>query len=159
LLIGISITGSGMLILAIAFSIGYDKSIGIFVFACSLILGGYSVGFGPVVWLLQSEMFPITIRGRAVAISVIARNISEFIVNFSFLPLISSIGNAGAFFFYFAMCICAFVFVSVFIVETMNSEPEEILKYFDKNILVSRRKAKANFVRVPSMDISGKDDC
>lgn len=132
----------------------FSKSIVVFAIGCAMILGGYSIGFGPVLWLMQSEMFPTSIRARAVGISIIARNVSEFIVNFSFLPLISLVGNAGAFLFYFFMCIFAFIYVYIFVVETAGIEPDEILKSFEKNMLRLRRKTKGAFMSLPSTDLS-----
>jgi hypothetical protein len=33
-------------------------------------IGGYQIGFGPISWLLISEVFPLEVRGQAVALSV-----------------------------------------------------------------------------------------
>jgi sugar porter (SP) family MFS transporter len=38
--------------------------------AMFLYIGGYQVSFGPITWLMISEVFPLAIRGRAVAVSV-----------------------------------------------------------------------------------------
>lgn len=48
---------------------------GIFLCAGLLITAGYSAGFGPVCWVLQSESFPTAIRGRAMAVSVLVSNL------------------------------------------------------------------------------------
>jgi hypothetical protein len=48
---------------------------GIFLCAGLLITAGYSLGFGPVCWVLQSECFPTAIRGRCMALSVLVSNL------------------------------------------------------------------------------------
>jgi MFS family permease len=38
--------------------------------AMFLYIGGYQISFGPITWLMISEVFPLAVRGRAVAVSV-----------------------------------------------------------------------------------------
>jgi hypothetical protein len=38
--------------------------------AMFIYIGGYQIGFGPISWLLISEVFPLEVRGQAVALSV-----------------------------------------------------------------------------------------
>jgi len=130
LTLGIAVMTFGQLVLAVAFAVGYGRNIGVFVVGGSLILGGFSIGLGPVTWLLQSEMFPTIIRGRAMALSVVARNLFEFIVNFAFLPVVDTIHDAGTFFLFFCMCVLGMVFVRLVVVETKHREPEDILRDF-----------------------------
>jgi MFS family permease len=127
LLWGVVLITVGMLILGVGFSAGFDSSVGLFVVAACIITAGYSLGFGPVCWILQSEMFPTAIRGRAVAISVVVSNLAQFLINFSFLPLQSKISEEGVFFFFFAIGIFGILFVLFFIVETKETEPAVIL--------------------------------
>jgi hypothetical protein len=134
--------GTGHLILVIAFrhsqaSSGNsaDVNIAAFLLGSSLVLGGFSLGLGPITWLLQSEVFPTLIRGRAMGFSVIMRNLCEFLINFSYVPLLSIIGDEGIFTLFLAMCVTSFIFVYLFVVETKHREPDEILKVFNKNLL------------------------
>ena len=50
---------------------------GIFLCAGLLITAGYSLGFGPVCWVAQSEYFPTSIRGRCMALSVLVSNLGN----------------------------------------------------------------------------------
>jgi outer membrane protein assembly factor BamB len=36
-----------------------------------LYIGGYQVGFGPISWLIISEIFPLQVRGKAVSLAVV----------------------------------------------------------------------------------------
>ena len=135
---------AGQAILFIAFAVGYGNNIGIFVVGCGLILGGFSLGLGPVTWLLQSEIFPTIIRGRTMAISVVTRNLAEFLINLSFLPLVDTIDDAGTFFFFFTMCLLAILFVRNVLVETKQREPEDILREFTSNLERKCKYCKCN---------------
>lgn len=72
-------------------------------------------------------MFPTIVRGRALAISVLFSNIGQFIVNFSFLPLVDVIGDTGTFLFYFSVSVAGSLYVHLFVVETKEKEPQWIL--------------------------------
>lgn len=60
-------------------------------------------------------------------ISVLFSNIGQFIVNFSFLPLVDSIGDMGTFLFYFFISIIGVCYIMVYVVETKETEPAAIL--------------------------------
>jgi MFS family permease len=141
LLVGILIQATGHFILFLAFSFtsAADVNIAVYVLGSSLILGGFSLGLGPITWLLQSEIFPTLIRGRAMGFSVIMRNFCEFLINFSFLSLIGLIGDHGIFLMFFILCLLALLFIRFLFVETKEKEPNEILKEFEENFMNLRR--------------------
>lgn len=72
-------------------------------------------------------MFPTVVRGRALAVSVLVSNIAQFVVNFSFLPLVDVVGDAGTFLFYFLMSVAGAAYIVLFTVETKEQEPAAIL--------------------------------
>ena len=72
-------------------------------------------------------MFPTVVRGRALAVSVLFSNIAQFIVNFSFLPMVDVIGDAGTFLFYFLMSVAGAGYIVLFTVESKEKEPVAIL--------------------------------
>lgn len=53
-------------------------------------IGGYQVGFGPIVWLIISEVFPLSVRGQAVAVSVQMNFFLNFVVQLG-VPLLRSL--------------------------------------------------------------------
>merc|ERR1711998_282336 len=57
---------------------------GLIIAAMFLYIGGYQVGFGPIAWTLISEIFPLQVRGQAVALAVQANFASNLIVSFLF---------------------------------------------------------------------------
>ena len=69
------------------------------------------------------------------AFSVLFSNVGQFIVNFSFLPLVDSIGDSGTFLFFFFVSIAGVSYVLLFTVETKEKEPPAILaELVDKSL-------------------------
>ncbi|CAG8659801.1 5389_t:CDS:10 [Cetraspora pellucida] len=56
----------------------------------------YALGIGSVTWLLQSELLPLSVRGRGVGIATAANWATNFLVGITFLPLINIISIPGS---------------------------------------------------------------
>lgn len=50
---------------------GFDAQKVTILTALFVYIGGYQVGFGPVVWLLIAELFPLELRGKAISMAVV----------------------------------------------------------------------------------------
>ena len=89
----------------------------------------YSASFmfswGPICWVLISEIFPNTIRGAAVAIAVAFQWISNFIVSSTFVPLYSW-SPAFTYGLYCVMCLLAALFVWRLVPETKGKTLEDM---------------------------------
>lgn len=104
----------------------------------------YSASFmfswGPICWVLISEIFPNTIRSAAVAIAVAFQWIFNFIVSSTFVPLYNmSMGDMGDKFGHFfvyalygAICIIAAVFVYKLVPETKGKSLEDMTALWRK---------------------------
>jgi SP family xylose:H+ symportor-like MFS transporter len=104
----------------------------------------YSASFmfswGPICWVLISEIFPNTIRGAAVAIAVAFQWIFNFIVSSTFLPMYNmSLGSMGENFghaftygLYGVICIIAAIFVWKLVPETKGKTLEDMSKLWKK---------------------------
>lgn len=100
----------------------------------------YSASFmfswGPICWVLISEIFPNTVRSAAVAIAVAFQWIFNFIVSSTFLPMYNmSAGNMGEKFghtfvygLYGVICIIAAVFVWKLVPETKGKTLEDMTR-------------------------------
>lgn len=55
----------------------------------------YAIGFGPITWLLSSELFSDEIRGRTLGIATLSNWIASLIVVSSFLSCVQSFGFLG----------------------------------------------------------------
>jgi SP family xylose:H+ symportor-like MFS transporter len=98
----------------------------------------YSASFmfswGPICWVLISEIFPNTIRSAAVAIAVAFQWIFNFIVSSTFVPLYNmqglgmgeSFGHVFVYALYGVICVLAAWFVYALVPETKGKTLEEM---------------------------------
>ena len=103
----------------------------------------YSASFmfswGPICWVLISEIFPNTIRGAAVAIAVAFQWIFNFVVSSTFLPLynmslgsMENFGHAFTYGLYGVICIVAAVFVWKLVPETKGKTLEDMSRLWKR---------------------------
>jgi hypothetical protein len=86
----------------------------------------FSLGAGPVPWLLYNEVFPTRIRARATAVCTAINYAANTVVGASFLPLIAAGGLEGTYALYAAMCGAGFVFVDRLVFETKGLKLEDV---------------------------------
>lgn len=60
---------------------------GLSLFGVCLIVTAYAFSYGPISWLLLSEMFPDKARGRAVSFATTFNWLGNLVVSLTFLPL------------------------------------------------------------------------
>jgi MFS family permease len=88
----------------------------------------YSLGLGPIVWVLISEIFPTSVRAKALVLATFVSWMSNYLVVLSFPSLLFSIGNSWTFSLYALLSLAAFVFYKKFIPETKGKSLEELEK-------------------------------
>ena len=94
--------------------------------ALVLYIASFAMGLGPVFWLMISEIFPLELRGPAMALCTVANWGFNFIVSFTFLSLVGGLGKAGTFWLYAAIGVVAVVFFAKLVPETSGRSLEEI---------------------------------
>ncbi|MCI5052492.1 MAG: sugar porter family MFS transporter [Simkaniaceae bacterium] len=99
----------------------------IFYIAC------FAFSLGPGAWLINSEIYPAKIRGKAMGLSTCANWVFNFIVTSTFLNLINFVGKSGAFWTYGIIGVLGIFFVTQFVPETNNKTLEEIEGYWKGN--------------------------
>ncbi|XP_022744011.1 D-xylose-proton symporter-like 2 isoform X3 [Durio zibethinus] len=72
------------------------------VVALLLYVGCYQLSFGPIGWLMISEVFPLRLRGRGLSIAVLVNFGANALVTFAFSPLKAWLG-AGIVFYVFGV--------------------------------------------------------
>ncbi|XP_038551642.1 solute carrier family 2, facilitated glucose transporter member 10 isoform X1 [Micropterus salmoides] len=121
------------------------------------VVSAYSVGFGPMTWLLLSEIFPAAIRGRAFAFTSCFNWAANLLVTFTFLNFIDAIGLSGMFLLYGMSAVAAGVFFYFILPETKGKTLEEIDEelcfsrlYHSKECcgIISRRNISPQYQRV-----------
>ena len=91
----------------------------------------FMMSWGPICWVLISEIFPNTIRGKAIAIAVAAQWISNFIVSSSF-PALQSISMTFTYCLYGVMSVLSAIFVWKMVPETKGKTLEDMTKLWRK---------------------------
>jgi MFS transporter, SP family, galactose:H+ symporter len=91
-----------------------------------LFIGSFAVSFGPLSWLLISEIFPLKFRGKGMSIGAFTVWSATTIVNFSFLKIVAALSLAGTFWAFAVMGIISGVWGYFFIPETRGKSLEFI---------------------------------
>ena len=86
----------------------------------------FSLGAGPVPWLLYNEVFPTRIRARATGVCTAINYAANTVVGASFLPMVSSIGLKGTYALYAVLCFVGFLFVDAFVFETKGLALQDV---------------------------------
>ncbi|KAB0801232.1 hypothetical protein PPYR_05586 [Photinus pyralis] len=87
---------------------------------------GFSLGFGPIPWLMLGEIFPIRVKGIAASFATAFHWLCTFVVTKSFVNIIQGVGPYGAFWIFGILSIASVVFVSLIVPETKNKSLDEI---------------------------------
>ena len=124
--IGMAIGMGGVSMLSAFNVIGISTLIFIVIFTAS-----FMMSWGPIVWVVLSEIFPNRIRGAAMAIAVAVQWLANFTIT-SFYPYMMEVSGAMTYGFYGLMCILSGIFVWKFIPETKGKTLEELEKLWKK---------------------------
>ncbi|XP_048469805.1 solute carrier family 2, facilitated glucose transporter member 6 isoform X3 [Rhincodon typus] len=91
---------------------------------------GYAFGWGPITWLMMSEILPLKIRGFASGVCVSVSWITAFILTEFFLQVKHTFGLAVPFLFFCAISILGIIFTAFCIPETRRRTLEQIQDSF-----------------------------
>ncbi len=106
--------------------IGVSTLIFIIVYTAS-----FMMSWGPICWVLISEIFPNKIRGRAVAIAVAAQWTANYLISSTY-PAMMELSSGGTYLFYGIMSVLSFIFVWKMVPETKGKTLEEMEKIWKK---------------------------
>jgi len=136
LIIGGLIMSFAMTVIGFAF---YKESMGITALIFILIyIAGFAMSWGPVMWVLLSEIFPNSIRG-AMSIATATVWISDLIISWTFpvlddnIWLVEKFHHGFAYWIYAIICILAVIFVWKIVPETKGKTLEQIEKLWKKD--------------------------
>ncbi len=93
---------------------------------------GFSIGWGPVIWLLLGELLPLQIRGIGSGIaSLLMWGLASAVIG-SYLSFAGAVKPWFVWWTYSAISLVSFLFVAFFIFETKGKSLEEIQKRFEE---------------------------
>ncbi|XP_005004078.1 solute carrier family 2, facilitated glucose transporter member 8 isoform X3 [Cavia porcellus] len=96
-----------------------------------LILSGFALGWGPIPWLLMSEIFPLHIKGMATGVCVLTNWLMAFLVTKEFSTLMEALRPCGTFWLASGFCICSVLFTWFCVPETKGKTLEQITAHFE----------------------------
>jgi len=128
LITGTSILTVALVGLGIFFeSKSIQHGVGWLALVCLLVyIMGFAIGLGPVFWLMISEIFPLQMRGPAMAVCTMFNWGFNFLISYTFLTLTSALTKQGAFWLYAFFGACAVIFFATLVPETKDRSLEEI---------------------------------
>lgn len=122
--IGMAIGMIALSILSFCDVIGITALVFIIIYTAS-----FMMSWGPICWVLISEIFPNTIRGNAVAIAVAAQWISNYIISSTF-PSLCEWSIGGTYLIYGGFSILSAIFVLKMVPETKGKTLEEMSSFW-----------------------------
>ncbi|PRC43129.1 MFS transporter, partial [Mycobacterium sp. ITM-2017-0098] len=97
------------------------------ILACMVLFVAFVQMFiGTCVWLLLSEIFPLSVRGFAMGIAVFVLWCTNAIISFLFPLLNDALGSTGTFALFVAVNIGSWFFVQRLVPETKGTSLEEL---------------------------------
>lgn len=91
-----------------------------------LAIACYAMSLAPVVWVVLSEIFPVRIRGLAIALSTFFLWAASFLLTYTFPLLNEAVGASGTFWLYGLVCLGGFLFISFRLPETKGKTLEQL---------------------------------
>jgi sugar porter (SP) family MFS transporter len=129
LMIGVSGMVISLFLLGLAFEGGGGGSTFDSVLAIGSLMtyvASFAISLGPIFWLLNAELYPLSVRSKAAGIGTMANWTFNFIVSLTFLLLIEALGRSGAFWFYGAIGLLTLIFCWKSVPETKGKHLEDI---------------------------------
>ena len=108
-----------------------DTGIWLNVGALLLYVGAYQVSFGPISWLLCGEVFPLSVRGSALALATITNFASNFLVSLCLPTLQDTLGASGLYFAFAGVGVLALITIQAIVPETKGKSLEQIERLWD----------------------------
>ena len=122
LLIGVTGAAISLMGVGVLFAIGSN----LVIIPLLIYVACFAFSYGPIVWVIISEIFPTKIRGLAVSIGSLSLMVTGFFITLTNPMFIETIKPAGTFFLYGALTIPAIWFIWKYVPETKGKTLEEI---------------------------------
>jgi major inositol transporter-like SP family MFS transporter len=132
LLIGFAGVAASQTALATIFLLPQSITRSYVILACMVAFVAFVQMFiGTCVWLLLSEIFPLSIRGFAMGIAVFVLWCTNAVISFLFPLLNSTLGSMGTFALFVGVNVTSWVFVRRYVPETKGTTLEELEERFE----------------------------
>lgn len=116
----------GLAVLYIISAVLLQQKSGLAAWTLLASIGVYAMSLAPVTWVLIAEIFPMSVRGAAVSVSVLALWLAYAILVFTFPILASRLGTYTPFYIYAGICVAGFFFIYKKVRETNGTSLDDI---------------------------------
>jgi hypothetical protein len=112
-------------------------AVALLILVCIYIIG-FSISWGPIMWNMIGQLFPLKVRGTGASIATFVNWTSNGLLMFLFPMIVDQQEDGSApriylgFFIFAAFCVLAGLFVKFFVPETKGKTLEEIEKSWSK---------------------------
>ncbi|KAF8142694.1 MFS monosaccharide transporter [Mycena galopus ATCC 62051] len=93
----------------------------------------YGVSFGPIGWVLPSEVFPLSMRARGVALATASNWINNFFIGLV-TPVMMEVSAAGTFLTFATACFFAYLWATYSVPETAGVALEDMDRVFGSEV-------------------------
>lgn len=120
----------GMLVLGSAFFLKLSPVLALM--SMLLYIASFAISWGPVCWVLLAEIFPNSIRGKALSIAVAVQWVANYLVSWTFpimdknSYLVQTFNHGFSYWIYGVISIGAAIFMIKFVPETKGKSLEEL---------------------------------
>jgi MFS transporter, SP family, arabinose:H+ symporter len=104
----------------------------------SFFITSFAIGVGGTGWLIQGEVFPTAVRGRAAAIGASVDWLANFVIILVFPTLNNAIGLAWVMVLFAFLSVLAIVFIARFLPETKGVPLEEVVHTFERQAVPAK---------------------
>ncbi|XP_042206691.1 facilitated trehalose transporter Tret1-like isoform X4 [Homarus americanus] len=113
----------------------------------------FSVGSGPIPWLMMGELFSLNVRESASGLATMVNWSTSFLVTLVFQPLQVAIGPYGVYWFFAGCCVINFIFCILVVPETKGKTLQEITALFGGPVLTEESTEKKEDTRIETVEL------
>lgn len=129
LFLGVSIAIIALVLIGVLFKLNVIEGPWILLLIL-LYIASFAFSFGPICWVIIGEIFPTSVRGRAMALGTLALWVANFFVGQLTPMMLDGIGPAGTFWIFAILCSPTLWLTWKLIPETKGKSLEEIEEYW-----------------------------
>ena len=105
-------------------------------------IASFSIGFGPLPWVMNTELFPKEAKNLASSIGAMSNWFCAFLIVYFYPMAEKAIGKYVCYFFFGGVCFVGAVLIHLFVPETKGKTEEDMRQYFLDN--TKGKKAEEN---------------
>ena len=121
-----------------------DSQFGYLAVGClAVFIIGFSIGWGPIPWLMMTELAPMQVRGIMSGVATAINWTFAAIITVSFNYYVKVVNTYGAWWTFCVISFLSVVFTIVFLPETKGKELEDIEEYFNQRYSVKKKNSGA----------------